>query len=81
LTRPHPTQPSTEEPDPSHRAKLLKLGTRQCRYIVSDDLHSAVCCGAPTREKSSWCDWHRKLVYVPILPSKGQRATRTAKAK
>jgi hypothetical protein len=62
----------TEEPEPRHRAKMLKLGSRQCRYIVSDDLRSAVCCGAPTREGSSWCDWHRKRVFVPTY-SKGQR--------
>lgn len=28
------------EPDPGHRTKLLKLGTRQCRSIVSDDPHN-----------------------------------------
>jgi hypothetical protein len=60
------------EPDPRHRAKMLKLGSRQCRYIISDDLRSAVCCGAPTQEGSSWCDWHRKRVFVTTY-GKGHR--------
>jgi hypothetical protein len=46
---------------------------RQCRYIVSDDPRRAVCCGAPTPEGSSWCDWHRRLVYVPAQPVKLRR--------
>jgi hypothetical protein len=54
-----------QEPDPRQRTKLLKIGTRQCRYIVSDDPRRAICCGAPTKEGSSWCDWHRRLVYAP----------------
>jgi hypothetical protein len=45
-----------QEPDSSQQTKLLKIGTRQCRYIVSDDLRRAICCGAPTPEGSSWCD-------------------------
>jgi hypothetical protein len=72
-TNPHVMKMSdAEEPDPRHRAKMLKLGSRQCRYIVSDELRSAVCCGAPTREGSSWCDWHRKRVYI-LTSGKGHR--------
>jgi hypothetical protein len=59
-----------QEPDPRQRTKLLKIGMRQCRYIVSDDPRRAVCCGAPTLEGSSWRDWHRRLVYVPTQPIK-----------
>lgn len=62
-----------QEPDPRQRTKLLKIGMRQCRYIVSDDPRSALCCGALTREGSSWCDWHRRLVYVPAQPVKIRR--------
>ncbi|WP_262030477.1 GcrA family cell cycle regulator [Microvirga sp. Mcv34] len=62
-----------QEPDPKQRTKLIKLGTRQCRYIVSEDLRSAVWCGGPTPEGSSWCDWHRRLVYVPAQPLKIRR--------
>ncbi|WP_420870161.1 GcrA family cell cycle regulator, partial [Microvirga aerophila] len=65
--------PSIEAPDPNHRTKLLKIGARQCRYIVSDDPRHAVFCGASTREASSWCDWHRRLVYVPSQPGRGER--------
>jgi len=64
-----------QEPDPRQRTKLLKLGTRQCRFIVSEDLRNAVCCGAPTAEGSSWCDWHRRLVYVPAQALKVRRET------
>ncbi|KLK92523.1 hypothetical protein AA309_14085 [Microvirga vignae] len=54
-----------QEPDPRQRTKLLKIGTRQCHFIVSDDPRRAVCCGAPTQVGSSWCGWHRRLVYIP----------------
>lgn len=64
-----------QEPDPKQRTRLLKIGTRQCRYIVSDDPRSAVCCGAPTAEGSSWCAWHRQLVYVPAQALKVRRET------
>ncbi|MBO1908055.1 hypothetical protein J4G37_24585 [Microvirga sp. 3-52] len=62
-----------QEPDPSQRTKLLKIRTRQCRYIVSDDPRRAIFCGAPTPEGSSWCDWHRRLVYVPAQPIRNRR--------
>ncbi|MFC5086553.1 GcrA family cell cycle regulator [Microvirga arabica] len=62
-----------QEPDPRQRTKLLRIGMRQCRYIVSDDPRHAICCGAPTPEGSSWCDWHRKLVYVPVQPIRNRR--------
>jgi hypothetical protein len=67
-----------EEPDLRHRTKLLKIGARQCRFIVSDDPRRAVCCGAPTRENSSWCDWHRRRVYVSTQSGKGPRGTPTS---
>ncbi|MPR08928.1 hypothetical protein FS320_18455 [Microvirga tunisiensis] len=66
-----------QEPDPRHRTKLLKTAMRQCRFIVSDDPRRAVCCGAPTPEGSSWCAWHRRLVYVPAH-AKVQRAAQIA---
>ena len=62
-----------QEPDPRQRTNLLKIGMRQCRYIVSDDPRRAICCGAPTPEGSSWCDWHRRLVYVPAQPVRIRR--------
>ncbi|WP_147022854.1 GcrA family cell cycle regulator [Microvirga aerophila] len=52
-------------PPAHHRTRLLNLRAKQCRFILSDDLRDAVCCGAPTQEGSSWCAWHRKLVYIP----------------
>jgi hypothetical protein len=62
-----------QEPDPRQRTKLLKAGTRQCRFIITEDLRNAICCGASTQEGSSWCDWHRRLVYVPAQPLKVRR--------
>ena len=62
-----------QEAGQRQRTKLLKIGMRQCRYIVSDDPHRAICCGAPTEEGSRWCNWHRRLVYVLAQPIKIQR--------
>ncbi|EIM31139.1 GcrA cell cycle regulator [Microvirga lotononidis] len=62
-----------QEPDPRQRTKLLRIRARQCRFIVSEDTRNAVCCGAPTADESSWCDWHRRLVYVPAQPLRGGR--------
>ncbi|MDQ4136413.1 MAG: GcrA family cell cycle regulator [Pseudomonadota bacterium] len=53
------------EPSPHHRTSLLDVRARQCRFIVSEDTRNAICCGAPTSETSSWCEWHRQLVYMP----------------
>ncbi len=53
------------EPNPHHQTSLLELRARQCRFIVSDSTRDAICCGAPTPENSSWCHWHRQLVYIP----------------
>ena len=53
------------EPDPRLQTQFLKARTRQCRYIVSDSAREAICCGSPTLGTSSWCAWHRKIVYVP----------------
>ena len=59
------------EPDPRLQTAFLKARARQCRYIVSEGVRDAICCGAPTREGSSWCAWHRQMVYVP--PLSGQK--------
>ena len=56
--------PEISEPSPRHRTTLFKLQTRQCRFIVSDEHADAVFCGAETQEGSSWCPWHRRLVYT-----------------
>ncbi|MBM0206842.1 hypothetical protein JNW90_30440 [Micromonospora sp. STR1s_5] len=52
--------------DLSNRTPLLEARNRQCRYIVSDDLKEAICCGnETTSDISSWCSYHRRLVYEP----------------
>ena len=61
------------EPAPRHRVPLLQVGARQCRFIVSDTVSEAVCCGAPTAELSSWCPWHERIVYTPRLTERERR--------
>jgi hypothetical protein len=61
------------EPTPKHRVPLLQVGTRQCRFIVSESVSNAVCCGAPTAELSSWCGWHERIVYTPRLTERERR--------
>ncbi|WP_201842876.1 GcrA family cell cycle regulator [Microvirga zambiensis] len=53
------------EPSPRDRTTLIKLRARQCRFVVSDDGPEALFCGGQTVEGSSWCPWHRRLVYAP----------------
>ena len=61
------------EPTPKHRVPLLQVGARQCRFIVSESVSNAVCCGAPTAELSSWCAWHERIVYTPRLTERERR--------
>jgi hypothetical protein len=65
--------PKTAEPSPRYQTTLLNARSRQCRFIVSDRTRDAICCGAPTPENSSWCHWHRQLVYTPKQSHRGQR--------
>jgi hypothetical protein len=60
-------------PAPKHRVPLLEVGVRQCRFIVSEGVSNAVCCGAPTAELSSWCGWHERIVYTPRLTERERR--------
>ncbi len=52
---------------PRKGTTLLKVGSGQCRYIISETYSPAICCGAPTRG-GSWCEEHRArvLVRVPV---------------
>jgi hypothetical protein len=65
--------PETAAPSPQHRTRLLRLHPKQCRFIVSEEVRDALCCEAPTAEGSSWCAWHRQLVYVPHKPERGRQ--------
>jgi hypothetical protein len=56
--------PAISEPSPQTRTTLFKLQARQCRFIVSDDQSKAIFCGSETEAGSSWCPWHRRLVYT-----------------
>ena len=55
------------------RVSLLEARARQCRFIVSESVREAVCCGAPTSETSSWCAWHRHVVFTPYQAVKDRR--------
>jgi hypothetical protein len=69
--------PEISEPSPQTRTTLFKLQARQCRFIVSNDQAKAIFCGSETQEGSSWCPWHRCLVYTtPVMagPSAGKRS-------
>ncbi len=63
-SRTHPTQL------PRKGTTLLKVGSGQCRYIISETYSPAICCGAPTKG-GSWCEEHRArvLVRVPVRTS------------
>ncbi len=52
------------EPDPRLRTEFLKVRERHCRYIVSESARDAICCGSPTSGGSSWCAWHRRMVFA-----------------
>ena len=55
---------------PRKGTMLLKVGSSQCRYIISEPYPPAICCGAPTKG-GSWCEEHRArvLVRVPVKAS------------
>jgi len=64
--------PEISEPSPQTRKTLFKLQARQCRFIVSEDQSKAIFCGSETQEGSSWCPWHRRLVYAkPLMAGSG----------
>jgi hypothetical protein len=54
------------EPSARYQTRFVDVRARQCRFIVSDAAADmAICCGAPTSETSSWCLWHRQVVFAP----------------
>ena len=62
------------EPDPRLQTQFLKVRERQCRYIVSESARDAICCGSPTSGDTSWCAWHRRMVYVPSQAGQKRKA-------
>ena len=59
--------PEIIEPSPRTRTTLLKLRARHCRFTTSEDRAGPIFCGGETQEGSSWCAWHRRLVYTKPL--------------
>jgi hypothetical protein len=69
------------EPSPRTRTTLVRLHALQCRYVVSDEGPKAIFCGGPTEEGSSWCPWHRRLVYTrPLGPGSKTTIVRLRKS-
>ncbi len=56
---------------------LLKVGSGQCRYIVSETYSPAICCGAPSGA-GSWCKEHQTRVFARV-PAKPLRLDRLEK--
>ena len=62
--------------DPTRRTTLLEARANQCRFIVSEELKEAVCCGSQTTsELSSWCAYHARLVYEPRMSRQEKQRT------
>jgi hypothetical protein len=62
------------EPSARYQTRFVDARARQCRFIVTDAAaDEVVCCGAPTSETSSWCSWHRQVVFVPSRHDRDQR--------
>jgi hypothetical protein len=53
-----------QPPAAEHAIPLTKLAHRQCRFIVRETPKRVLFCGAPTSAGTSWCAWHRRIVYV-----------------
>ena len=47
----------------SHAVSLMRVGHRQCRFILNESPARPICCGAPAAD-GSWCPAHRRLVYM-----------------
>ena len=43
--------------------ELTDVKRGECRYIVSEETFPALCCAAPSRPGTSWCEDHCKVVY------------------
>ncbi len=61
------------EPSPHYQTRFVEARPQQCRFIVTDATDEAVCCGAPTSETSSWCQWHQQVVFQPSRSERDQR--------
>jgi hypothetical protein len=61
-----------EQPAPGLATGLMKIRECQCRFIVSEADKRVLFCGAPTNAPgSSWCEFHRRIVYAPVRATGG----------
>jgi len=56
--------------DTNNVVPFMKLKAKMCRYPVSGQGFGTMFCGNPTEEDRSWCDDHRKVVYISRSESK-----------
>lgn len=69
-------KPKVPKPVPL-MAPLHELKALQCHYACNNPpkWQEHLFCGAPTPEGSPWCEYHKALVYVPmIVKSRRKRA-------
>jgi hypothetical protein len=45
----------------------------QCRFITAEPTRRAICCGAPTSGGSSWCAYHRRIVFASVADERMAR--------
>lgn len=62
--------PVQVEPPPHRRVPLMHLRDliTECRMIVEGRGASALYCGLPTVQETSWCSWCKPRLLVPIKP-------------
>lgn len=52
-------------PGPEGRISIRQARNQQCRYIECEEAGDAIVCGAPTiGRNSSWCAFHRRIVFA-----------------
>lgn len=61
----------TVEPSPdAQNLPFSEMGYGKCWYPEGENPAEMTFCGAATPIGSSWCAYHRKIVYVPYQPAK-----------
>ena len=53
-------------PSEMHAVALTKVRDGQCSFITAEPTRRAICCGAPTSGGSSWCAYHRRIVFASV---------------
>jgi hypothetical protein len=62
--------PECEHPHGMEPIGFFDLRHNSCRFPLGDDPAEQTFCGMPAPVGSSWCAWHRGIVFVPYAPRK-----------